>query len=317
MNERSWRGPIIVVALVVVFIAAPVAVLINGGRTSTILSMVGAAIPPTTGGADPAGGKPATTGDQSTSATGNALANAAIQLPTLLIVRTGSLDLEVTSIPAVTASANDIVAAAGGFVSESKETGVAEAGAATATYRIPAAAWDRTLSGLRGLATVRGQQVQTEEVTGKAIDLRARITNLRATEGALQAIMSRASKISDVLDVQRQLTDTRGQIEELTAQQVQLEDRAAYGSLTVTFRLPAVPPTIAPVAGWDPASDVAQATGKLVRIGQRATSTGIWFAIVGIPILVGGLVLAIVAWQLYRLTRWLLRRRWAGEAAAG
>ena len=40
------------------------------------------------------------------------------------------------------------------------------------------------------------QEIGTEEVTGKVIDLGARITNLRATEAALQAIMARATKIS-------------------------------------------------------------------------------------------------------------------------
>jgi len=198
----------------------------------------------------------------------------------------------------------------GGYVSASNETGAGAKASATVVYRIPAAAWDATLAGLRGLATtVRHQQVSTEEVTGQVVDLGARIANLRATEAALQAIMARATKIADVLAVQEQLTTTRGEIERLVADKATLEGRAAYGSLKVTFALPAPAAVDTAQKGWDPATDVDRATGKLIRIGQRATSAGIFLGIVGLPVLIVGAVGLFVAWQLYRLGRRLFRRR--------
>ena len=106
-------------------------------------------------------------------------------------------------------------------------------------------------------------------------------------------------------------------IERLVAEKDSLADRASYGSLVVTFRLPVRPkPTVtpAPAKGWDPATDVANATGKLVRIGQRATSAGIWLAIVGLPVITGGAVLLLLGWQSIRLGRWMIARR---SAAAG
>jgi hypothetical protein len=209
-----------------------------------------------------------------------------------------------------------LVGAAGGFVAASKEQGAADAASATVDYRIPAAAWERTLTGLRGLATVQSQEIGTEEVTGKVIDLGARITNLRATEAALQAIMAKATKIEDVLDVQTELTDTRGEIEQLSAQKAQLEDRAAYGSLTVAFHVPAPPraaptPRAAPV--WDPGKDVEEATAKLVRVGQRATTAGIWITIVGLPILVALAIALGIAWLVWRF---ISRRRTPTSASA-
>jgi hypothetical protein len=154
-------------------------------------------------------------------------------------------------------------------------------------------------------------------VTGQVVDLGARISNLRATEAALQAIMARATKISDVLDVQKQLTATRGEIERLVADKTQLEGRAAYGSLKVTFNLPTPPAVVKAQKGWDPATDVDRATGKLIGIGQRATSAGIFLAIVGLPVLIGGGLLLLVAWQLYRMVRWLVGRRTAEGGLPG
>jgi hypothetical protein len=311
--DEPWsqkRGPL--VALVVVVLLLGLTVVFTGGQTATILSTVGSSVGPpsrnvgsgvdTTSGGD-------TAGDNGTGG-GPAVADAAGGPPTLLIVRTGTLELEVTSLGSTVAAAGHVVTNAGGYISGSEEAATIDDASASVTYRIPAAAWDPTLASLRGLATtVRHQQVETEEVTGQVVDLGARITNLRATEAALQAIMARATKISDVLDVQKQLTATRGEIERLVADKTQLEGRAAYGSLKVTFNLPAPAAVTTAAKGWDPATDVDRATGKLIAIGQWATSVGIFLAIVGLPLLIGGFVILLIAWQLYRLGRWLVSRR--------
>jgi hypothetical protein len=281
-----------------------------GGQTSTILSKVGASIGDQTGNVgsgvnttDPAGN----TGDSNG---GPVVADAAARPPTLLIVRTGTLELEVSSLSSTVTAAGNVVTAAGGYVSGSEESAAGDDASASVEYRIPAAAWDATLAGIRVVATsVRHQQVGTEEVTGQVVDLGARIANLRATEAALQAIMARATKISDVLEVQKQLTATRGEIERLVADRTQLEGRAAYGSLKVTFNLPAPAAVTTAAKGWDPATDVDRATGNLIAIGQRATSAAIFLAIVGLPVLIGGGVILLIGGQLYRLVRWLLGRR--------
>ena len=57
------------------------------------------------------------------------------------------------------------------------------------------------------------EQTQAVEVTGPVVDLQARIRNLGASETALQVIAARATKISDILEIQAQLTGVRGEIE--------------------------------------------------------------------------------------------------------
>jgi hypothetical protein len=107
--------------------------------------------------------------------------------------------------------------------------------------------------------------------------------------------------VTDILEVERRLTEIRGQIEQLDAQRADLEDRAAYGTLTVTFGIQVVAVTEA-AKGWDPATEVDQATGSLIEILQALTTAGIWFAIVWVPILLTiGLVAAAVVFVLRRL----------------
>ena len=289
-----------------------------GGQTSTILSKVGSSV---SGGSSYTGGSTDSASDAETDSSpnapepaatnGGAAQVAALQPLALLVVHTGSLTLEAAFIDESVASATSLVAKAGGFVAGSKEAGTGPEANAVVTYRIPAAAWESTLAALRGVGTVRDQEIKADEVTGTVLDLGARITNLRATEAALQAIMARATRIQDVLDVQKQLTDTRGQIEQLATKKAGLENQAAFGSLTVTFRPPAPAPTPRATprpAVWDPGADAEEATAKLVRIGQKAGTAGIWFAIVGLPLLVALAVAIGAAWGLYRLASRRSRR---------
>ncbi len=228
----------------------------------------------------------------------------------MLIIRTGQLEIEVADLAAAVATARTRVLAVGGYVSASDETATAGQANASAVYRVPADRWDEALDGIRGLASqVRAQQVETEAVTAQVVDLGARITNLRASEAALQGIMGQATKISDVLAVQTELTTVRGEIERLVAEKTLLEERAAYGTLTVVFSLPATPATEEVRRGWDPATDADRATGTLISLGQAAASGAIWLGIVGLPLAIVGTILVFLAWRIGRL----VSRRAAAE----
>ncbi len=232
----------------------------------------------------------------------------------LLVIKTGTLALEVKDLEAAVAAASAKIAGLGGYVSGSQRSGDAEKATAQVTYRIPASQWDAALVALRALGTkVLAEQTQTEEVTGQVVDLAARIDNLQATERALQAIMAKAIKISDVLEVQAQLTDTRGQIEQLTSQKKHLEEQAAYSTLTVTYGLPAIPAVTQAQKGFDPAQEVDRATASLVDILQGLAGAGIWFGIVWLPILVVLVVLGAIALAVLRR----LGRRFGGTGNAG
>lgn len=315
MNEPTGRRLLFLVAGLLVGGAVVVGTLFNGGRVSTILSTVGRAIDtpgsgtgsrPTAGAAQQATPRPA--------ATNGRVANAApLPVAGLLIVRTGTITLEIPDVEAAIRAAEGAVARGGGYVEGSTRSAGDVAAGATVGYRIPSSAWNVTVDEIRRIATtIRAEEIKTEEVSGQVVDLGARIANLRTTEAALQAIMARATAIKDVLDVQEQLTATREEIERLVASKADFEDRASFGSLTVTFELPPRPkPTPAPVAspGWNPGADVEEATGRLVSIGQATTSLGIWLAIVGLPLLIAGSIIAFVSLQLVRLARWVLARR--------
>jgi hypothetical protein len=229
------------------------------------------------------------------------------------IIRTGSIDLEVTDVPTALVTARDGIRAMGGYVGASQTQNVDDRPMASITYRIPAARWEDALDLLRRLngltSKVVTEQTQAVEVTGQVVDLQARIKNLRASEAALQQIATNTTKISDVLEVQNQLTNVRGQIEQLSAALVDLQDRAGFATLTANFSVPVVAVDVA-TKGWEPAVVVDEASASLVNVLQALTTAGIWFVIVWLPILlVLGAIVALAIWVGRRLGLIGSRRR--------
>jgi Domain of unknown function (DUF4349) len=201
------------------------------------------------------------------------------------IVRTGSLELEVADVAKALTGGRDAIRSVGGYIGASQQQRSGDETVATVTYRIPVARWEDTLASMRALGTVVGEKTDAVEVTAQIVDLDARIRNLKASEQALVGYAEKAPKVSDLLEIQARLTDTRGEIERLTAQQANLQDQAALATLTVTFGVKPVEVTKT-TESWDPAAEVDRASATLIGFGQSIVSFAIVFAIVWLPILV-------------------------------
>jgi hypothetical protein len=219
------------------------------------------------------------------------------------VIKTGSIDMEVSDLDKAVAQAQSAIVGMGGSVSQLNQSGEKDSSFASAVYRVPAARFDDAMKALSGLATrVVNKQTASNDVTAQVIDYDARLANLQATEAALQSIMARATAIPDVLAVETQLSNTQGQIEELTAQRDGLKNQAAMSTLAVTFSLPGKTVTTTAAQGWDFGAQVDDAAATLIRIGQGLVTIGVWAVVVGLPILIGLAFLLGVLWVLRRVS---------------
>ncbi len=290
--------------LLLVFVVALVAACASGSATeSTVDNAVDTSS--RSGGDEGAAGAPAA-GDTAGGDTSGGGAVAARD--DAKIVRSGTVDLEVKDVPAALRIARDGIVALGGYVGASTTSNDSGRPSAQITYRVPVDRWEAALDLLRGLngqtTKVVTEHTEAVEVTGQVIDLGARIRNLQAGESALQRIAEKAIKVSDILEVQAQLTDIRGQIEVLTAQLKDLNDRAGYATLTAYLNVP-IAAVHATAKSWEPTSVVDEALANLLSILQALATAGIWFLIVWVPVLlVVGASAALVAWIARRTGLW-------------
>lgn len=105
--------------------------------------------------------------------------------------------------------------------------------------RVPQNRLDALITRLAEVGTVESRSVTAEDVSTQLVDLQARVRNLRKSEEALLEIMDRSGSIGDVLEVSRELSNVRQQIEQLDAQYKNLQTQVSYSTLELTLQSPA------------------------------------------------------------------------------
>jgi hypothetical protein len=178
------------------------------------------------------------------------------------------------------------------------------------TIRVPAEKFDATRAALSRLGEVDNETINGQDVSSQLVDLGARITSLKAEEAAFQTLLGRATEIGDILQIQDQLFNVRTQIEQLEAEQANLNDQSTFSTITVSIYEPGVAfaptpdpePTILSKA-WDDATG-----GALNVLGGMVVILGY-----AVPLA----VLALVGWGVWALTApWRRRRRSAEQHLA-
>jgi len=77
--------------------------------------------------------------------------------------------------------------------------------------------------------------VNTDDVTSRYYDLQSRIDNKKKLEKRYQEILKQANKISDILEVERNLNQARSEIESLQGQFKLLDHQINYSTLDISF----------------------------------------------------------------------------------
>jgi uncharacterized small protein (DUF1192 family) len=152
-----------------------------------------------------------------------------------MIARTVSLTIIVNDVPASRAALDAILARLHGYAAQLNiNTPENYARSFNASLRIPAAELATALPDLRRLGRVQSESQSGEEVTQQHTDLVVRLNNARETEDRLRAILQqRTGKVSEVLEVEEQISNTRGEIERMEAEQKALEHRVDFASVNL------------------------------------------------------------------------------------
>ena len=114
------------------------------------------------------------------------------------------------------------------------------------TLQVRSSSAEPRLSDLRALGKVTTESSGSQDVTEEYVDLGSNLRNLQASETAILKLMDKATQIQDVLALQRELTNVRGQIERIQGRKTYLERRSDMATITLSLRLPPVETTPTP-----------------------------------------------------------------------
>jgi len=153
------------------------------------------------------------------------------------IIRTATLSIVARDFNGVREAVEGLVTQAGGFIDQMTVTGDAStARTLRGTLRVPGDRLPDTLARLRQLGQVVEDTQGAQDVADQIVDLDARLASARATEQRLTELLrTRTGRLSDVLEVERELTRVRLDIERLDAEKTNLGRRVSYATIGVTI----------------------------------------------------------------------------------
>ncbi len=211
-----------------------------------------------------------------------------------MIIKNASLSLTVKNVEETTSAVQNIATEHKGYVTSSSTRIVNEKEGSkitSMTIKVPATDFDTVLITIKPLASkVVSENTTGQDITEEFVDLTGKVKNLEATRDQLYEVMKKATKITDILEVQRELTNVTGQIEQIRGRMQYLEKNSAMATITLTLaneekELPIVE------KGWDPLGTMKGALRSLLTFLQRITDIALWVLIFFGPLLVIALVL--------------------------
>lgn len=178
---------------------------------------------------------------------------------------------------------------------------------ASITIRVPSSMFDEALGLIEAESDrLPVRNVNSQDVTSEYRDLQSRLRNQEAAENQLIRIMESASKTEDVLNVHRELTNIREQIE-LIKGKIQFYEQSSQLSAIRVEIIPKESVLPVTIAGWQPVGVVRDAVQSLVNTLQFLATTLIWIVIYLIPVL---LVIFLPFYVIARLLfRWHTQRK--------
>jgi len=227
-----------------------------------------------------------------------------------MIVRTAQLSLVVKDTAASMDAVTTIAKELGGYVASASAWRQGEQLWGHMSVRVPANQFDTAMARFKELAVqVEKENISGQDVTEEYMDLNARLRNLEATETELLELLTtvreRMQKAQDVLEVYRELTNIRQQIEQLKGRMQYLEQMTALATIDLDFTphfesKPVVEP------GWAPLRTVRNASRSLVNALKFLVDAAIWLVIFVAPVVI---IILIPIAALVLVIRWLVQRR--------
>ena len=212
------------------------------------------------------------------------------------VIKNGNLNLRVERVEKAVAGIEDAAKNNGGEVFSKN---IYQSGTnfkrGTVTVKVPVANFERAMDEIKKTATLVVSETSSgQDVTEEYQDLETQIRNKKSEEEAYLRIFSQAQKISDILEVQQQLSGVRMQIEQLEGQRKYMESQTDMSTITVSL---AEDPSVTVLDQWRPLQVAKDAMNTLVKKIQGFVDFLIKLLVVFLPVMIlYGFLAAIFYW---------------------
>ena len=161
------------------------------------------------------------------------------------IIYSASATVETTAFDDTLTKLEALIAQYNGFVESSSVSGnnyyysshgYASSRNAEYRIRIPSRDFATVMNSLPTLGNVPYSNTYTENITSQYYDVQARLNAYRTQEQSLLDMMAKADKVSDLLEIQEQLSDVRYHIESLQSKLTNWDRQVSYSTISLSVQ---------------------------------------------------------------------------------
>ncbi|MFE3824604.1 DUF4349 domain-containing protein [Streptomyces sp. NPDC059092] len=150
------------------------------------------------------------------------------------VIRTAELTVRVKDARKALSTARAAAGRAGGLVQDEVTERDEDSGTTSRiVLRVPQASYDAVLAELSGTGTLLTRRANAEDVTDQVVDVDSRVASQRVSVARVRELMDRATKLSDVVALEGELSSRQSELEALLARQASLKDRTTLATITV------------------------------------------------------------------------------------
>jgi hypothetical protein len=152
------------------------------------------------------------------------------------IIRTATLTVQVKDVPRALDKARTAAEDAGGIVgNESTDRDGRGHERSRVVLRVPQERYEQVLADLAGSGRLIERNVKAQDVTDQVVDVESRVKSQRASVARVRELMDKATKLSDVVALEGELSTRESDLEALLAQQASLKDRTSLATITLSL----------------------------------------------------------------------------------
>ncbi|MFJ8629318.1 DUF4349 domain-containing protein [Streptomyces sp. NPDC093568] len=159
-----------------------------------------------------------------------------VKVPASHIIRTASLTVQVKDVPKALDEARGTTENAGGYVGNETTNRDEEGHEYTrVVLRVPVERYAEVLAELEGTGKLIERSAKAQDVTDQVVDVDSRIKSQRASVARIRELMDQATRLSDVVTLEGELSSRQADLESLLAQQASLKDRTSLATITLSL----------------------------------------------------------------------------------
>jgi len=152
----------------------------------------------------------------------------------------------------------------------------------TLTFLIDVAHYTQVETYLRTYAGQKGHTLDSlketvQDVTNDYVDTQSTLTNLRAEQQRLLGFMNQAQNVNDAVNIEQQLSQVEGQIDQIEAHLNALKGQTTFYAVSVTVQpVGSAPPPPPPPSPWSVVPIWQGAWSSVVVVGQALVAVLVW-----------------------------------------